>query len=253
MRMLIPDVQGALSPAGLADVFDWPAPERPWVRAVMVATADGSANSPKGQSAGISSPSDRLLFATVRGLADVILVGAQTVRTEGYGQPKARPELSHRRHEAGQAERPRIAVITRGGELNLAGRLFTEPGTRPIVLAPGTLPADRRAALEPVAELVLLGTHAVPLVDAVAALAERGLTRIVCEGGPRLLAELAAADLLDELCLTVTPLLAGGSFADQHAPRILSGTVLADAPRGMRLDTVLESDGTLFLKYLLRD
>lgn len=252
MQMLWPDHAGALSPAGVADAFEWPDQASHWVRAVMVATADGAARSPRGRSGGISSSSDRLVFATIRGLSDVILVGAETVRAEGYGAPKARPELEERRRAAGQQPLPRLAIVTASGRIDETAALFTGAAEPPIILCPQTLPADRREALEPVAELVVAGDDRVEMVAAVDALAARGLHRIACEGGPTLLGQLVAADLVDDLCLTVTPLLSGGSYADHSVPRILEGPVLPDAPRTARLEHVIVADGTLFLQYALR-
>jgi riboflavin biosynthesis pyrimidine reductase len=102
-----------------------------------------------------------------------------------------------------------------------------------------------------VADVVVAGDDAVDLVAAVATLRERGLVRVHCEGGPTLLADVAAAGLLDELCLTVSPLLAGGSYAGEDAPmpRILAGAPLPAPPASLSLAHVLEGDGTLFLRY----
>lgn len=251
MRMLLPELAGTLSPAGIADAYDWPDPDRPWVRAVMVSTADGAARSPTGLTAGISSAADRLVFATMRGLADVILVGAQTVRSEGYGPPQPRPELEARRERAGQRPVARVALVTGTGRLDPASSLFTEVEQPPIVFAPATLPSDRREALEPVAELIIAGDDRVEGPAIVEALRMRGLNRISCEGGPNLLGQLTAAGLIDELCLTVTPLLSGGSYTDHPVLRILSGAPLPDSPRPIHLEHVIESDGTLFLRYRL--
>lgn len=249
MRMLFPESAGSLSPAGVADALAWPDGTDPCVRAIMVATADGSARSPKGLSAGISSAADRLVFGTLRGLSDVILAGAETVRSENYGPPKPRPELERRRAEAGQTTVPRVAIVTGSGDLDPTSPLFTQAVEPPLVLAPASLPADHRAALAPVAEIVDCGTDRVEPAAVVAALAERGLRRVALEGGPGLLAQMMAASLVDELCLTVTPLLFGGSDVAHPTPRIMAGSPLPDAPRPMTLAHVIESDGTLFLRY----
>jgi riboflavin biosynthesis pyrimidine reductase len=249
--MLYPERIGTMSPAGVADAHEWPHADRAWVRAVMVSTVDGSARSPDGHSGGISSPSDRLVFATIRGMSDVILVGAGTVRAEGYGPPKARRELADRRAAAGQAPRPQIAVVTRSGDLDTGAPLFTEAQTPPIVFAPEALDSERRDALESVADLRLLGAEAVDPAAAVDSLSGSGLRRIVCEGGPTLLGQVAAAGLLHELCLTVTPLLFGGSFQGRGTPRVLAGPALPDPPQAMELAHVLEGDQTLFLRYVI--
>jgi riboflavin biosynthesis pyrimidine reductase len=249
VHMLLPERVGTMSPAGVADAYAWPESDRPWVRAVMVATADGAARSPQGRSGGISSAGDRLVFGTIRGLSDVILVGADTFRLENYGPVRLHPALAKRRAEQGMPEVPRLAVVTSSGRLDETAPVFTEAPTPPLLLVPGTLPADRRAALEPVAEIVEIGTESLDLHQGVAELAQRGLNRITVEGGPRLLGQLAALGLMDELCLTVTPLMSGGAYNGEPVPRILDGTDLPDPPRSLHLAHAIEDAGTLFLRY----
>lgn len=250
MRMLLPDQVMALSPAGIADAHEWPANRR-WVRAVMVSTADGAASSPAGLSGGISSPSDRLLFATLRGLADVIIVGAETARKEGYGPVEPRHEVAERRRLAGQSPAARLAIVSRSGALDPSSALFTGPD-RPIVITVRDLPPERLAALTPVADIIAFGEGSVDFAATLDQLSELGLTRISCEGGPHLLGDLVAAGLVDELCLSITPLISGGTYADgQPVPRILAGIPLPDAPHPLRLAHVMEDHGTVFLSYLL--
>ena len=143
MHMLLPERVGTMSPAGVADAYAWPESDRPWVRAVMVATADGAARSPQGRSGGISSAGDRLVFGTIHGLSDVILVGADTFRLENYGPVRLHPALAKRRADQGMPEVPRLAVVTSSGRLDEAAPVFTEAPTPPLLLVPGTLPADR--------------------------------------------------------------------------------------------------------------
>jgi riboflavin biosynthesis pyrimidine reductase len=231
---------------------DWPAPT-PWLRANMVATADGAGRSPDGLSAGISSDADRRVFGRLRGLADVVLAGAGTVRQEKYRPARPKPDFAQRRREAGQADVPSIAVVSRSLDLDLDAPLFAHGEPRCIVIAPGSADADARRRVAEVADLVVAGDAEVDLASAVAALRERGLWRIHAEGGPTLLADLVAADLLDELLLSVSPVLAGGAYTPGDAvSRILAGSVLADAPRPMSLAHVLEDGGSLFLRYRLR-
>lgn len=249
MQFLWPDHRGSLSPAGVADAFTWPDHGSPYVRAVMVSTADGAAKSPKGLSGGISSAADRLVFATIRGLSDVILVGAETVRSEGYGPPRQRPELADRRAAAGQSPAPRVAVMTRSGNLDPTSSLFTDNPVKPLVFVPGTAPADRLAALAEVAEVVQVGDSDCEPAAVVEELGRRGLNRVACEGGPSVLGQFMEHRLIDEICLTITPLAFGGTGGGDPVSRILAGPALADAPRNMRLAHVLESEGTLFLRY----
>ena len=247
--MLLPERAGTMSPAGVADAYAWPETDGPWVRAVMVATADGAAESPQGRSGEISSAGDRLVFETIRGLSDVVLVGADTFRRESYGPVRPQPGLEKRRKDLGMSGAPRLAVVTASGDLDPSVGAFVSSPEPPLILAPTSLPSERRTVLAPVAELVEAGDTSVDLIRAVAALAERGMTRVACEGGPRLLGELAAAGLMDELCLTVTPLMSGGSYSGNPIPRILAGAELSDAPHPMQLHHVIEDAGTLFLSY----
>lgn len=247
--MLLPEQVGTMSPAGVADVYAWPQSSRPWVRAVTVSTADGATRSARGRSAGISTAADRLVFTTIRGLADVILVGAEAIRAEEYGPIKAQPSLAKRRRAAGQSEVARLAIATTTGDLDPSAAVFTEAAEPPLLLVPSSLPEDRRTALGAVADIVECGDDVVDLAQAIDALAGLGLRRVACEGGPHLVGQLAAAGLLDDLCLTVTPLLSGGTYEGQPVPRILDGASLPDTPRSLQLHLVLESSGTLFLRY----
>jgi len=216
---------------------------RTWVRANMVASVDGAATV-KSMSGGLSGQHDRRLFHLLRGLADVILVGAGTARAEGYRPARPRDEWARLR--AGRPQSPPIAVVTQIVDLDLPGPMFTEaPGdARTIVITTQAAPPDRRARAARHADVVLAGTHRVDLAVALAALADRGLRRILAEGGPYLLGQLVAAGLLDELCLTVSPLLVGG-----EAARVLAGSTLAP-PQRLRLAHVLEADGSLFYRYV---
>lgn len=252
MRMLLPRPADELSDDDLDAAYSWPGwPEaQPWLRANMVSTADGSARGPEGLSGAISGAADKRVFGRLRGLADVVLVGAGTARAEGYRPAREKPSFADRRREAGQAPAPVIALVSRSLHLDLSSELFTTPGSRPIVITTGSSDSDLRRAASEHADVVVAGDDEVDLRAAVASLNQRGLVRVHAEGGPSLLGDLAAADLLDELCLTVSPVLVGGSYDDGPAiPRILAGAPLPDAPRPLSLVHVLEDAGTLFLRY----
>src|SRR5207302_8007464 len=122
-------------------------------------------------------------------------------------------------------------------------RLFTDTQVRPIILTCAASPADRRSALEKFADVVVAGEEDVDMRVAIDALAKRGLRHVECEGGPHLLGWLIAAGLLDELCLTVAPVIAGGM-----AGRIVAGLESTVADR-LTLLQVLEDEGYLFLCY----
>ncbi len=221
-----------------------PAPPRVWLRANMVSSLDGAAQH-DGRSQPISSAADMRIFGTLRGLADVIVVGAETVRQEGYRPARARDAFAERRAAAGQAPAPAIAVVSASLDLDFSLPLFTEPKTPTLVLTGAAAPRDRlRAARDAGVETVIAGDG--PGADparVVSALAERSLVRLLTEGGPRLLGQFIAAGVLDELCLTVSPMLTAGD-----AQRIAGGPSLA-VPERFALASVLEEAGFLFTRY----
>jgi len=218
-------------------------PGRQYVNAVMVASADGAAQV-AGRARGLSSPADVRLFATLRGHADVLLVGAGTARAERYRGDRPTDQRRAWRRERGLAEVPTIAVVSRHCALDPDGPLFADTAVPPLILTCDAAPADRRAALARRAEVLTAGDDSVDVARALELLAERGLRRVSCEGGPTLLAQVIATGRLDELSLTLSPLLVAGA-----ALRVTQGPEL-DQPRRLRLGQVLEEDGFLFLRYL---
>jgi riboflavin biosynthesis pyrimidine reductase len=238
MRQLLP---GPIADVDLATAYAWPQLGRLAVRANMVASVDGAATV-SGRSGGLSPPADKTLFLLMRSLADIILVGAGTVRAEGYGPARPRPETREARVAAGLAPVPPIAVVTRRLDLDLSTRFFTEATARPIVFTTAAAPADLRAATSEVADVVVAGVERVDAARMLDMLTERGHLRVHCEGGPKLLTDIAAADRLDELCITVSPCLVGG-----EAMRVMRGAGLP--PMGLALVHVLEEAGALYLRY----
>jgi len=230
--------------ADLAALYAYP--PGPWLRGNMVASADGAAWV-GGVTEHLSSEADRQVFGLLRALADVVLVGAATVRAEHYGP--ARRSERWRDLRAGRPPTPTIAVVSAGLNLDPESRLFTEapPHARTIVITTAQAPADRRADLRRHADVVTAGEASVDLTAAIRALAERGHQRMLTEGGPLLLAQLAAAGLLDELCLTIAPLLAGPG-----ASRIVSGHLAPPAPLPLTLEHVLEDGGFLLCRYTIK-
>jgi hypothetical protein len=194
-----------------------------WIRASMVSTLDGSAVGHDGVSGSISTTVDHDNFLRLRRDCDVILVGAGTLRTENYGRTTNT-----------------IAVVSNRLDLSPSLRLFDRDGggARPCLLTTNASAADAPQWLTDAADVIACGEKHVDLERAIDALAARGLTRIHCEGGPTLLGDLAGADLLDELHLTVTPQLLG------TPTRILS-TVLPTAR--FRFCDVREQDGTVMI------
>jgi len=221
-------------------------PDHPWVRANMVASIDG-ATQVTGRSSSMGGPADRALFGVLRSLADVILVGAGTARAEHYG-PAGRAALVPALR-TGRPATPPIAVLTAGLDLDPGSALLTQapPDARTIVITSADAPADRRAAIGRQAELITVEPGQLSADRAIAELGRRGYARILTEGGPSLLGQLAAAGRLDDLCLTISPVLVGGD-----SQRILSGgpaAGLPGAPVPYPLAHVLTQDGFLFCRY----
>ncbi|MCD0449553.1 dihydrofolate reductase family protein [Actinocorallia sp. API 0066] len=197
---------------------DYAHPDGPWLRANMIASLDGAA-ARAGLSGGLGNKTDRRLFLALRDMADAVVVGAQTVRAEGYG-PAPVP----------------LVIVSRSLDLDLAAPLFDGR-----VLIVATARSPRLAEARERAEVIVAGEESVDFTAAVAALHGRGLTRLLCEGGPTVLGGIAAAGLLDELCLTLSPHLVGGA-----APRIVRGPALDG---GMALAAVRQDGDHLFLRY----
>lgn len=218
--------------------------DRAWLRANMVSSLDGAAQH-EGRSQPISSDTDMRIFGTLRGLADAVVVGAETVRLEGYRPARAREAFAQRRAAAGQGPAPAIAVVSASLDLDYSLPLFAEPLVPTLVLTGAAAPPDRiRAAEKAGAEVVIAGDGpGVEPARAVGALAQRGLVRLLTEGGPRLLGQFVAAGVLDELCLTLSPMLTAGD-----AQRIAGGPALA-VPERFALASVLEEAGFLFTRY----
>lgn len=233
----------------LAEVYAYPrtGPDGaggPWLRANMVSTLDGAAQH-DGKSQGISSAADMRIFGVLRALADVVVVGAETVRQEGYRPARARAEFAASREASGQGPAPAVAVVTAGLDLDFSLPLFTSPLVPTLVLTGAAAPADRVAAAEKAGARVVVagdGTSVDP-DRAVRLLADRGLRRQLTEGGPRLLGQMVAAGVLDELCLTISPTLTAGG-----AQRIAGGPA-TEVPERFELASLLEEAGFLFTRY----
>ncbi|WP_091448908.1 pyrimidine reductase family protein [Actinokineospora iranica] len=241
-------------------LYGYPADlDRPWVQVNFVSSADGAA-AVDGRSAGLSSPADKRIFALGRDLADVVLVGRRTATAEKYRGVKPTEVRAERRSRLGLSPVPPIAVVTARGSLEPDSLLLTDTLVPPIVLTTAAAPTARLAALSDAgADVVVAGDGEVDPHLALAALAERKLLRVCCEGGPTLFGSMIAADAVDQLCLTVAPLLAGAG-PDRIAPAGLptggaAGLPAVDPagtptiPRALTLASVLTEDGFLMLRY----
>jgi 5-amino-6-(5-phosphoribosylamino)uracil reductase len=198
-----------------------------------------------GRSRGLSSPADKKVFALGRDLADVVLVGAGTALAEQYGAVKRTELRASRRERLGLSEIPPIAVVTGRGSVPPSSPLITATSVPSILITSESSPVVwRKEVTAAGADVVVAGDERVDAGLALAALADRGLLRVCCEGGPTLFADMIAAGLVDQLCLTVAPLLAGAG-----AVRIADGLPAADAPMGLILESVLADQGFLMLRY----
>jgi riboflavin biosynthesis pyrimidine reductase len=218
---------------------------RPHVVVNMVSSADG-AISLDGLSGGLSGSADKEVFFYLRSIADVILVGASTAREENYGQAKLSDELRAQRAARGQPPLPRIAITTRSMHVDWSSRLFGDPDSPaglPLVICPASTPPELRAPAERVAELLPAGEGGVDFTAALKALGDRGVRLVLCEGGPTLNGQLLSAGLVDEVCLTLSPVLVGGL-----GPRI-SGWDDPHPALGLELLSTCETGGVLMLRY----
>ncbi len=247
MRILHNDVDPSVATvepgiADLARLYAYPE-GRPWLRANMVSTLDGAATGADGRSGSINDDADRQVFQVLRALTDVVVVGAGTARVEGYG-PTSPPSGDLAALRLGRAPAPSMVVVSRSGAVPT--RLLTpregkaEQGA--VLLATchgaGTVALDTAREALGEGNVLVHGAEEVDLAAVTSHLVQRGMARMLCEGGPHLLRDMAAAGLLDELCLTVVPrlvagdhtrVLAGGAVDTRLEPRLLldaGGTLL---------------------------
>jgi len=220
-----------------------PHDDRPWLLVNMVASLDGAITI-GDRSGGLGGPADKAMFSALRGVADVVLAGAGTVRAEGYGPARTSDAIRAARRTRGQTDVPRIAVVTRSLDLDLTTPLFIEPEAPTIVITCASADAGRQEAVAAVAEVVVVGDESVDLAAAFAQLRLCGVAIVTCEGGPSLNGDLVVADLIDEWDLTVSPLLVGGEAGRSSRGR---NPVV---PAGMRLDRMLEDDQFLLTRWV---
>jgi riboflavin biosynthesis pyrimidine reductase len=224
------------SPEGL--IAHYPRNPRPTLRVNFIAGLDGAVTV-GGLSAGLQGPGDKEIFDALRMVCDALIVAAGTVRAEKYDALRLTPEARAWRRANGLAEFPLMVIVSRSLEFDLGQLVFADAPIRPLVVTTTRAPAERVAA---VADVIAVGDDEVDLPTAVAELHARGATQLLCEGGPRLFGSLIAADLVDELCLSLAPLLVGGGPG-----RIAAGAPAP--PRRMSLCHVLSVEDMLFLRY----
>jgi riboflavin biosynthesis pyrimidine reductase len=219
---------------------------RPWVLANMVVGLDGSL-AWNGRVGSLSSGTDRALFVRLRELADGVMVGAGTVRAEGYGPVKLSDAARAARAAVGRVEVPPLVVVSRSLDLDWDAPLFTSRSApAPIVITAGSAPAEAMARAVERADVVVAGDARVDLGLALVSLHDRGMEVVLTEGGPTLLDELVSGGLLDELCLTLTPVFGGDPLTMAHRDR--AAVTLTD----FDLEGVVRLGDELYLRYFLR-
>jgi riboflavin biosynthesis pyrimidine reductase len=213
-----------------------------FVRLNMIQSIDG-AIAINGRSGALGGPADHRVFEVLRSLADMILVGAGTFRAEGYGPARLSAALRAAREATGQSPVPPIAVVTRSCHLDWDAPFFTDTQQRPLVITTSDSDERARRRAGSVAEVIVAGDGSVDLRQAVHELGTRGVRSVLAEGGPGLNAQLVDEDLVDELCLTLSPCVVAGTGS-----RILAGP---ERPHPLPLTTVhlLEDNGTLFYRF----
>jgi riboflavin biosynthesis pyrimidine reductase len=238
---------GTVDDAMLPTLYTYPGELRKcWVRANFITSLDGAA-SVDGKSGGLAGSGDRALFKVMRELADVIVVGAGTVRSENYGGAQLTVAQRQDRQARGQAEVPPIAIVSRSGRLDGDLRVFIQTEVPPLVLTTAAAAPGARSLLGTAAEVLDCSGADSASVDParlLTVLASRGLVRVLTEGGPSLLGTFIGADLLDELCLTIAPTVVGGD----------SGRIALDAHGHLtamkRVHLIADQAGYLYSRYV---
>lgn len=240
MHLIWPHRHDNLTDADLEDLYRYP-PGRKWLVVNFVSSADGAVEY-GGTAAALSTPADQRILHLGSDLADLVLVGAGTAAIEGFSgfHYDTRAATVRKRH--GLTELATTAVVTTG-DLPATSPVITDAEVPTIVIAPRTTATESRLAWEDAGATVLLaGNDRVDLAAAIDQLVEHGYHRIDCEGGPQLFASLLAAGVVDELRLTVSPVLVAGN----------AGRITRDIgidPTRLDLQSVIAADGALLIRY----
>ena len=238
---------GPIDGAELVELYRHPAPEdRAWLRTNFVMSLDGSAQGPDGHSGSINTPSDQRIFALHRSLADAIVVGANTVRNEGYRAVDLQPWQLELRQGEGLAPYPLLVIISASAAINpaIAQPVEGEGGPVMIITTPGKLADELEPLRSAGIRVVETPGPTLDLAQIIDQLAGAGWPRLLCEGGPRLHNLLLAAGLVDELSLTLAPVVVGGlGMRSTHGDGF-------EAPSPFTLQrAIYAEDGALFTSY----
>lgn len=237
---LWPDPAPDLDDEALLQTYAFPI-DRAWLRMNFVSSLDGAATS-QGRSGGLGDDADHRVFDLQRRPADAVLVGAGTARVEGYAAMRLGPEAVAWRTAQGMAAHPVFVLVTRRLDLEPSSLIFSDAPVQPVIYTVADAPRERRTALEAVADVVDAGDTALDPRRVRADLAARGLRHVQAEGGPSLFGAFLKAGSVDELCLTVAPILVAG-----EAGRIARSE--REAPTTMALRSIMRAGDELLLRY----
>jgi len=242
VQQIFPDWNAEVDPLDsyLRDARPAP-PGRPWVMLNMIASLDG-ATALDGLSGGLGGPCDRAVLAALRACCDWILVASGTANAERYRMPKGNPAARTHRLQKQQTAAPRLAIVTASGKLDpTIPALANEGQPRPLVISGTLADAARLSALN--AEIVRLPMPKPQPQAVLQTFHERGATVVLCEGGPTWNGQMLRAGVVDEMCISISPILVGGD-----SPRVVAAAPQTTV-RKMRLRRLLTEDGLLFARY----
>jgi riboflavin biosynthesis pyrimidine reductase len=236
MRQLYPVAGEVDGPEALEELYLLPPGKH--LRVVFITSIDGAVEL-DGRSGSLGGPADRQVFQALRAVSDAVVVGAGTASKENYGPLRLSAGASERRRSRGQPPLPRLVVVSARGAVDRSARWWSsEPPPLVVTTSTGAAALDGAAG-----EVVVCGEHQVDLVEAVEQMAARELQRVACEGGPHLFRDLLDEGLVDELCLTISPVLAGAGHL-----HLLGSKPLGPAQR-FSLAGLLEGDGMLIARF----
>ncbi len=229
-----------LDDGSLAKVYAEQPRQGVWVRANFATSLDGAITGPDGRSGSVNTVADHVVFELLRALSDVVVVGAGTLRAEGYTALTVANRWQETRFGMGLDIELPLVCVSNSGEV--PARLRDAPPGRVLMAthtgSPGLSEAQRVLGTD---QVLICGDDAVDDARLVELLGDRGWTRVLTEGGPHLLSSMIAAGVLDEVCLSLTPVVVGGS-----GPRMTSAAapVTGYVPR-----VLVEEDGTLMGRW----
>ncbi len=216
---------------------------RPWLMMNMISTIDG-VTEVGGVSGPLGGPGDKEVFGTIRTLPDIILVGSTTATAEHYSPPSSSVSTKARRLSVGAWPVARVAVVSGSLNFDLALPRFTRPDQRPIVVTTEDADPTRLDQIAQRADIMQCGTGVVDLSRALQQMAALGAKVVLSEGGPTVNGALLAENLVDEVLISISPLIGGG---ESHG--IARGGAL-DQLQEFALRHVLTEDHFLFLRYV---